>query len=192
MMFARKFGVSLFSFLVLEALLFPRFANAGWINDDVQAVYYFPDLSRVRQILGTYTVPTGNIDLSGQAGGGSRMILTDNEIIGYLDPYFGTYFTPDPFNGVVLTDLTKNPHILNVSIKSEYNFRMPQSRITFTSNSISINWNGVGDGPYSAFKLDVAFSPIAAPEPGSLVILTTGLFGLGLLRRRRHPHQRCT
>lgn len=160
-------------------------AKAAWIGDTVGLNYYYPDSGSLYENLGTGTVPGATFSLVNEVGVGSNTVVVNaDQIVVNLDPGEGDSWSPGSFNGWVLTDLTSDPGITGVSIASQSNFALTPGDISFTSDSVTVNWAGLTFGPSSAVTLDVSFGT-AVPEPASLSLFASALIGFGALRRRR-------
>lgn len=92
---------------------------------------------------------------------------------------------PQDFGGLVFTDLTPDTTIGSATLDASSTLSGPV--VTYTSSQIFLNLEA--DGWASGQSLVVDFGPPAeistTPEPGSLALLATGMFGLGGVVRRR-------
>jgi hypothetical protein len=170
-------------------------AHADFFGDTVRFVYYFPDSSTEFYNNGTSVVPAV-FDLTPDANylpGTFTATVNADQIVINLDPESpNTWTGPSQlpgvsFNGWVLTDITQNPGITGVTIGSQSNFALVASMISFTSDSITVNWLGLPfgtDGEPSTLTLDVAFAP-PVPLPAALPLFAGGLGLLGWMARRR-------
>jgi hypothetical protein len=166
-------------------------AQADFFGDTVSFVYYFPDSATVYADLGTGAVPVV-FDLRTSTPpvantGTATVTVNADQIIVNLDPDFQQFWSPASFNGWVLTDITQDPGITGVTIGSQSNFLLAASMISFTSNSITVNWQGldfgVNDAP-STVTLDVSFAA-PVPIPAALPLFAGGLGLLGWMARRK-------
>jgi hypothetical protein len=167
-------------------------AHANFFGDTVSFVYYFPDSTTVFSDLGTGAVPAVfNLRTSSppvlNTGTGTVTVNADQIIVSLAPTQPSFFIDVGSFNGWVLTDITQNPGISGVTIGSQSNFLLDASMISFTSDSITVNWRGLdfgNNGGPSTVTLDVAFAP-AVPLPAALPLFASGLAGLGWLSRRR-------
>lgn len=127
--------------LGLLTILFAGTANAGFIGNDVSLAYWFPDSSSTYDsaisAVGAgkeFTNFVGLFDLD----------VGDTNIT--ANPFaFSATFISTSFNGWVLSDLNGTiDDIINVTINGATNMvGLDSSRLTFDSNSIGINWQGL-------------------------------------------------
>jgi hypothetical protein len=96
------------------------------------------------------------------------------------ETFFPVGFGPGTFSGLVFSGL--NVGIGNVLLDTEMS-GLDLSRVSFTSNSVSINLGGLSLYPDDSFQLTVI--PAGVPEPGSCALFATGLLSFVLLVRRR-------
>lgn len=151
-------------------------AQAGWTGDQVNATYYFPDLSTPYENDGTNAAPWSGVSF-GEVGwsiGATQITITNP---GSID----TAFTSASFNGLVFTDTSGSPDITNVVLDGSSNL---EGTPTWTSNSVSLNFEGLPFVPGSIATFDITFGA-AVPEPTSLALIGVGIAGIGLLRRRK-------
>jgi hypothetical protein len=133
----------------------------------------FPDTGSVNVSLPTTTLTTGTYSvgktnfLTAVIGADTIMIIND-ETAGFLAAAFdGVTLT---FSGVGIGDASIDP-------LSAANFRAP---ISFTSDSVSINFSDLGPQSGDVEVIDVQ----TVPEPASATLIGVGLLALGILRFR--------
>lgn len=163
--------------------LFAGTANAGLIGNDVLLEYWYPDLSTVRDSA-TSTVGAGT-EFSNYAG--FFDIDVDDTNITVNQFAISTRFSSASFNGWVISDLNGTiDDIINVTINSATNMvGLDSSRLTFDSNSIGINWQGLSFTESTIVSRDIEFDSVAVPEPASIALLGLGLAGIGFSRRKK-------
>jgi hypothetical protein len=95
------------------------------------------------------------------------------------------FFVSEPFVGPEIFDLT-NSSIMSVTLDpSSTLLGFTQSDITFTNNSVFLNWQGLSKNAGDFVTVDVVTATAAIPEPPALALLATSIAALGLLRRRK-------
>jgi hypothetical protein len=131
---------------------------------------------------------------------GSYSATFTNAIIetnGNPDSGMGAFETANLFNSTIDNGLTlnSNPNLLNYAL----NTTVATGTVLAASGDLAPTLNGVGDG-FNTSSGDVveftgldalsftvtkpATAPSSVPEPSTLVLLTAGLSGAGMLRRR--------
>ena len=169
----------------ISALLASAPALAQFTGDTVNGTYKYPDNTTVFINLGnqvvsptaTFTFLTGTPNTTA-AVGASTITLS----------FSGTGdFTGATFNGVTITDLTDSD-IIGVELGSSNVAGFDASRLSFTSNSVSLNLASLSTTSDSSIVANVLFSSSAVPELSTWVMMLVGFGGIGMaMRRRRHP-----
>jgi hypothetical protein len=169
----------------LVALVYePIGASAGLLGDEVGLIDYFPDLSTVYVDDGTATVGPGvefpgagqkiNFDTSGF----EDVDVTDTQII--LTELTDVFYSPDPFNGYILTILSGAP-ITGVSVDAASTESV--AALSFTPTSVSINMEGVVipfTGAEAIIDVTTATAAVTAavPESSTWAMMLLGFAGL--------------
>ena len=110
------------------------------------------------------------------------IVLTTTTISVTIDQFDGLGAT-GTYAHVYLTD--SNPNISNVTIASNTIVGFDDSRLSFTSNSITLDITSLRGQNGHTVVLNVG-DTIATPEPSTLVSASiAGLMGLGYARRRK-------
>ena len=118
----------------------------------------------------------GTLDISGT---NILVDYTDNSVWGGL-----------AFNGWILSDQTDSlAAILGVTIDPSTNLAgFSLSNISFTDNSITVDWRGLSFTDATVVSLNVNFGSQAVPEPSTWAMMLLGFGAAGLvLRRGRKP-----
>jgi Ca2+-binding RTX toxin-like protein len=145
-------------------------------GSDLYYSYYFPDLNTPFDGLDSSTVitvgPSIEItdlydfnDDSGDDWGNYQFIdITANQII--VD--FGIFvdWTPAQFNGFVITDyLDQISSITNVTVsQASFLTTFDVANVSFSADSIYVNWAGMSVDSSSRLVLDVTFAPATPPS----------------------------
>ena len=108
----------------------------------------------------------------------------------FIDFLNSSNWTTAEFNGWVLSDETDNlAAILGVTIDPATNMNgFSLSNISFTGDSIIVNWQGLSFTDTTVVSLNVVFGAAAVPEPGTWAMMLLGFGAVGFsMRRRRRP-----
>ena len=100
----------------------------------------------------------------------------------FTDSPPGTIFAPADFNGFKIVDKNGTiPEIVGVHIDPWVSKNSPADdiEVTFTGNSITVDFESITVNPATRFKVDVKF----VPEPDTLVLVGLGMLGLAMQRR---------
>ena len=93
------------------------------------------------------------------------------------------FWTSGSFNGIIFTS-PGSLGLTGASVDPATTMAgFDDSRVSFTSDQILVNWNGLSYDDGTVVKIDFAFAPIS--EPASLALLGTALAGMAMARRRR-------
>jgi len=150
-------------------------------------------------LAGPITVTGGSvefpgIDLSFNGDPAYSADITDSRITvshyqnGFTTSFSGDYNDPASINGFEFV-FTNAPAITGASLNisdSTLRFPLTPPRITFTDNSIFVNFAGSfssGDAPPDSYAVDVTFAPVPEPSTGALAF--AGMVAIGIFVRLR-------
>lgn len=174
----RRFGPTM-TLLGIMVLGVAR-AEAGFLGLTVHGEYLFPDGATVYQDLGNQIITPGfTFDFSAAA----VLVHVDDDSI--VTDYGGTAFSA-AYNGVRLTVVGPDPGITAVNIDPTSIAGFDPSRLSFTSNSVAENYQGLFSTGASSIILHVQFPGSSVPEPPGLAMTALGLVlvaGWARLRR---------
>lgn len=149
--------------------------------------YYFPTNSSAYSNAdnGPFVVGAGT-EVTNVADGLATLDISGNNI--FIDYLSSSSWAHSSFNGWVLSDETNSlAAILGVTINPLTNMvGFDPSRISFTGDSISVNWAGLAFNANTVVSLDVAFgqSAPAVPEPSTWAMMLFGFGAVGFSMRR--------
>jgi len=156
-------------------------ASAQFTGDQVNATYFYPTVNTVYQDVGNQFIsPAATWTFTN----GIVATANSSSIALSLNP---NTFGAAPFNGAVFTDLTHS-NIIGASLDASSNLAgFDASRLTFTSNSVSFNFQGLSNIPQSLVRANVQFSGGvgAVPEPDMWAMMLVGFGGIGVAARSR-------
>ena len=168
-------------------------ARASFIGAEMTASYQYPTLGSIYGQASwtptTFTVGGGvetvgnveNVTSIAVNFASSSLSILLTTVLGNPDP---TWLS-SAFNGPVFT-ATGPLGIAGVSVNAATTMAgFDASRVTFTGNTLRIDWNGLSYTSGTAVALDFTFVPVAVPEPASFALLGAGLLTLGAVARRR-------
>jgi hypothetical protein len=151
--------------------------------------YYFPNngVPYPAASNGPFVVGPG-IEVTNVSDGRATLDISGSNI--FIDFIDTSNWGQATFNGWVLSDQTDNlAAILGVSIDPSTNLGgFSLSNISFTDDSITVNWQGLDFTTSTVVSLNVAFGDAAVPEPSTWAMMLLGFGAAGVaLRRGRKP-----
>lgn len=180
--------------IFFSALLGLAFGNASatsLLGNTFEFQYFYPTLSSdpyKNSANGLYTAGSG-IEIGDVADGSARMdIQKDRIVINFL---YGNRYGDGgaEFNGWVLRDIHGTlGNFTSVTVDPSTTFAGIASGLSFTTDTIKLNWKGLVFNPTDTLVLNVrtgipnVASPV--PEPESMVLMGAGLLGIVVARRR--------
>ena len=178
----RYFGLG-FAVVVLTISASSR-AEAGFINDTIHGYYLFPTTTSVNQDLGIATVnPTAFFN---NVGINAVTVFNTDMVLSTLVPT--DQKTTATFNGFGLLDTTGTFGITSFTVDPATNVAgFVASDVTFTSNEVFINIEGLFLTSSEVIQIDFTFAPSSVPEPSSLALcgIAGGIALVASWRRRR-------
>jgi hypothetical protein len=152
-------------------------AHADLTGDTIHGIYLFPNTSTVFEDLGTFTAPGSGVAISflDWSVTGSQITMTSRTAFG---------FTTGSFNGFEFNDISGNPLIDGVTV--DPSSTLLGGIVSFTDSTFSVNFQGlevVTHGQHVTY--DLSFGSATTPEPSTLLLLGTGIFGLASMARRK-------
>ena len=141
-------------------------AEAGFLGDTVTIDYIYPTVGSVYSSSGPLTVdPTASFAPFGNA----TATVSDSQLT--FTAVLGTNYIPAAFNGFTITDDSRNPMIVGVTIDpvTSPSVGFNASLISFTSDSVSANFKNLTFASTDNVTLDISFAS-AVPEPSSLLM----------------------
>ena len=149
----------------------PPVPLSSFIGSEIQLQHFFPNLDTDIGVPVTATVDNGvEFDLASYAPNpedpgfisGYKIDISETSIIytAVDAPINNPFYNNADFNGIVFSDVTGQlPEITNVAIDpTKTTLTIDDSDITFTEDSIAINFEGISYQPGETIKLDVSFA----------------------------------
>jgi len=173
--------------LGLVGCLFAFQANAGFLGAQLQARYFFPNSGNQFSNTEVFTVVDPGVEVSFFPDGDPRTNLDFSDTNLFITYNSSSSWTNAAFNGFVVDDFNSIlDDITGVSINVATNMvGLDASRISFTSDSFSVNWNGLAFNTNTIVSLDFDFRGQQVPEPASIALLGLGLAAIGFSIKKK-------
>lgn len=170
-------------FVLLGSLFASPVSAATFIGDSFEGSYRFPHLqnatinggSAVVSPVARFTFATGRINPTATISGSNVLIAFQG---------LGRYKAAE-FNGILLKNLSRSNIGGFVLDPNSTLSGFDQSRLSFTSDSLFFNFEGLSIRAADRISANVTFLPGAVPEPGTWALMIFGLGAMGFTLRRR-------
>lgn len=170
--------------LVVLSLAVPAFASVDNLDGaNVTVNYLYPEIGDIYQVLGTGDVNSGGFTVN--SFGQHDFTVYPDEFT--LTNVAGTdiTFTPADFNGYgIVVNMGGSP-ITGVFLEFSNIDGFDISRVTFDDHNVWVNLEGLVTHPGLALEVGLEFGEGTVPEPGTWLLLGSGVVTLiGFARRR--------
>ena len=146
----------------------------GWSGNTLVENYYYPTSTAVYYTSPNFSVPASHIEGNPDNGGAFYLSVTANTITASGFTFSG-FWNSAPFNGFEVVDLSGNPDISGVTIAASTNMTgLTSSDISFDSNAVWVNWEGLSFNKNTIVTLDVTFDPTLDPSQVTPVQMLDG------------------
>lgn len=160
------------------ALLASLSVQASFDGATVQATYYFPDTNSILDQESAVVGP--GVEFSNFPGPDPRTNIDISATNVYITYNSASTWTTAAFNGQFFQSETPLPPITGVTFNGATNMvGLDASRLSFTADSISINWNGLPFDTNTIVSVDVQFGD--APQPTQVPTMSAYALGLTML-----------
>lgn len=170
--------------ILLPLLVIASPASAAtFIGDSFEGSYRFPRLERSTINGGSLTVsPVARFTLETGRINPTATISASNVLITFAGD--GRYKVAE-FNGILLKNLSRSNIANFILDPSSTLFGFGQSRLSFTSDSLIFNFEGLSIRATDRVSANVVFAASAVPEPETWAMLILGLGMIGSAMRKR-------
>ncbi len=171
--------------IALAALLFAGLGDSPaqlFTGKTVGYQYLFPTVSSIYESSSSSFVVGAGVERTGLWSSTDYAIVEISASGILVDFYGGSGWTAASFNGFRIYDINSTvTDFTVVTIDPTTNMAgFGVSNVTFDANNIWVNWQGLNFTPDTIVSLSVN----TIPEPSTTLLITIGMTGMGLLRRR--------
>ena len=194
-----KTKISHFAAVALLTAVTATSAHAGFVGRELKASYFVPNLAtEYGSATATPATFTVGIPVAVETIVDVERVtdiavdFTDNSLRFDFTTTLGTpTWLSTPFNGMVFDLVTGSAFSLtSASIDSSSTFAgFDASRVGFTDNQLTINWNGLSYVNGTSLLINFTSAPASVPEPGSLALLGLALAALAYSARQKRNAQ---
>ncbi len=157
----------------------PAYAGTSFLGDTVDGSFYFPDLSTLFADDGLKVVSPSATFVTFTGGDNAFAVVTGDQITITFDT--GAFYSSTTFNGYVITD-TSASNITGAVLDGSSTL---SPGVTFTSDSVDINLQGLAVGATDSIIVDVSFGAVPEPATWGLMLVGFAAMGAALRSRRR-------